>query len=86
MKSDKFSIRKAEPVLSPSANMTLSMILLFPDPFGPETVVNPFNKGISDLLANDLKLSISNCFMYIIYPSLVCFTIMADKERSCQKY
>ena len=24
-----------------------------------------FNKGISDLLANDLKLSISSCFMYI---------------------
>ena len=44
------------------------MMLLLPEPFGPDTVVNPFKNGISDLLANDLKLSISSCFIYIILP------------------
>ena len=51
-------------------------MLLFPEPFGPETVVNPFSKGISDLFANDLKLSISSCFIYIFFLfSHVPFTI-----------
>ena len=49
----------------PSANKILSIILLLPEPFGPDIVVNPFNIGISTLFANDLKLSTSSCFMYI---------------------
>ena len=43
----------------------LSMILLFPDPFGPDIVVNPFKNGIVISLAKDLKLSTSSSFMYI---------------------
>ena len=65
MKWDKFYARSSLALARPSAKRTLSIMLLFPDPFGPETVVNPLSKGISDLLANDLKLSISSCFMYI---------------------
>ena len=65
IKWKSFSARKVLLVESPRAKSILSIILLFPEPFGPEIVVNPFNRGISVLLANDLKLSISSCFMYI---------------------
>ena len=69
IKCERFSARSSLAFASPRANKTLSMILLLPEPFGPDTVVNPFKKGISDLLANDLKLSISSCFIYIILPN-----------------
>ena len=50
---------------NPKANKMLSIILLFPEPLGPEIVVKPLSIGISTLLANDLKLSTSSCFIYI---------------------
>lgn len=38
-------------------------MLLFPDPFGPETVVKPRLKGMVVFPTNDLKLSISICWI-----------------------
>ena len=43
----------------------LSIILLFPEPLGPATVVKPCKNGIVTLFAKDLKWSISNDFIYI---------------------
>ena len=40
-------------------------VVLLPEPFGPDTVVNPSRKGIVVGVANDLKLSISILLMYI---------------------
>lgn len=37
----------------------LSIILLFPEPFGPEITVKPGKKGIFVFLPKDLKLSVS---------------------------
>ena len=68
MKCERFSALSSLAFARPSANSILSIILLFPEPLGPEIVVNPSKSGISDLLANDLKLSISSCFMYISLP------------------
>ena len=65
LNSNNFSARRVLLVESPNAKRILSIILLLPEPFGPEIVVKPFNIGISTLLANDLKLSTSSCFMYI---------------------
>ena len=62
---DIFSARKVREVDKPSANSTLSMMLLFPEPFGPEIVVKPFKNGMVSLFAKDLKLSISTSLMYI---------------------
>lgn len=42
----------------------LSIILLFPDPFGPDITVNPSKNGIFVFLKNDLKLSISSSLIY----------------------
>jgi hypothetical protein len=42
----------------PRQNRTLSMMLLFPEPFGPEMVVKPSSNGITVFSAKDLKLSI----------------------------
>ena len=42
-----------------------SIILLLPEPFGPDMVVNPFKKGMLTSFAKDLKLSTSSCFIYM---------------------
>jgi len=39
------------------------MMFDFPDPFGPEMIVKPREKGIRVLPENDLKLSISSSLM-----------------------
>jgi hypothetical protein len=43
----------------PKANNKLSIILDLPEPFGPDTVVKPGNKGIKAFSPKDLKLSSS---------------------------
>ena len=60
-----FSALKVLEVDKPSANKILSIMLLLPEPFGPEIVVKPFKNGIVILFAKDLKLSISTSLMYI---------------------
>ena len=45
----------------PKQNNIASIMLLLPDPLGPDTVVNPGSKGMTDLPEKDLKLSISIC-------------------------
>lgn len=50
------------------------MMLLFPDPFGPDMTVNPSKNGIRVFLEKDLKLSISTwtmCTAALRYFSLV---------------
>lgn len=37
-----------------------SMMLLLPEPFGPDMTLNPSKRGIFVFLAKDLKLSISS--------------------------
>jgi hypothetical protein len=39
------------------------MILLFPEPFGPDITVKPSKKGIFVFFEKDLKLSISSSVM-----------------------
>ena len=65
IKSDNCSVRRFLALARPSANKILSIILLLPQPLGPDIVVNPFKKGIVISLANDLKLSTSSSFIYI---------------------
>ena len=60
-----FSARNVREVDRPSANSTLSIMLLLPEPFGPDIVVKPFKNGMVILFAKDLKLSISTSLMYI---------------------
>ena len=48
------------------------MILLFPEPFGPEITVNPGKNGIFVFLPKDLKLSISSC--------VICKPLHQSKE------
>jgi hypothetical protein len=45
---------------SASTKRIESMILLFPDPLGPEITVKPSKKGIFVFFEKDLKLSISS--------------------------
>ena len=59
------SERNVRAVVRPKANRILSIILLLPEPLGPDTAVNPFSKGMVILFAKDLKLSISISLMYI---------------------
>ena len=47
----------------PRANNKLSIILDLPEPFGPEIVVKPSNRGIVVAFPNDLKLSNSISFI-----------------------
>ena len=65
IKSDNCSVRKFLALASPRANKILSIILLYPEPFGPEIVVNPSKKGMLTFWAKDLKLSISISLMRI---------------------
>src|SRR5258708_18798993 len=44
---------------SPRANKRLSTMFDFPEPLGPDIVVNPPSNGISVCFPNDLKLSSS---------------------------
>jgi hypothetical protein len=49
---------------SPKQNRMLSIILLFPEPLGPDTVVNPGRKGMLVVPVKDLKLWTSSCSIY----------------------
>jgi len=42
-------------LILPSTNVSASMMLDFPEPFGPSMTLNPCSKSISVLLANDLN-------------------------------
>ena len=59
MKSVIDSARRLREEDKERTNKTASMILLFPEPFGPDTTVYPSKKGIRVFLEKDLKLSIS---------------------------
>ena len=85
MKSARRSARNVRELDKPKQNKTLSMMLLLPEPFGPEIVVNPFSKGISIFVANDLKLSMSICFMYISYPTRLCI-YYTPNNKACQSF
>jgi hypothetical protein len=59
MRSVSFSARR---LLDPARARTkrrLSIILLFPEPFGPEMTANPSKNGIFVIPQKDLKLLIS---------------------------
>ncbi len=63
MKSVSFSARSEWDDESPSTKRIASMMFDLPEPFGPETTVKPWEKGIRVFRANDLKLSISSSLM-----------------------
>ena len=52
---------------SPREKSIQSIMLLLPEPFGPEIVVNPSKKGIVVFDLKDLKLSISISLILICY-------------------
>ena len=59
MRSVSFYARMVREVDKPRQNKMLSIMLLLPEPLGPEMVVKPFSKGITVLPEKDLKLSMT---------------------------
>ena len=55
MRSVSFSARSPRAPERARTKRMLSMMLLFPEPFGPDMTVNPSKKGIFVFLAKDLK-------------------------------
>jgi len=58
---------------SPSIHLMQSDILLFPEPFGPITLVIPGINSNTVLSANDLNPCISNLFKYMFLTFLAVF-------------
>ena len=68
IRSVSFSARRPRELERARAKSRLSMILLFPDPFGPDMTVKPSKNGIEVFFAKDLKLSISIPVIYTRQP------------------
>jgi hypothetical protein len=60
IKSVSFSARRLRELESARTKRMESIMLLLPDPLGPDITVNPSKKGIFVFLEKDLKLSISS--------------------------
>ena len=60
MRSVSFSARRLRELERASTKRMESMILLLPEPFGPDMTLNPSKKGIFVFFEKDLKLSISS--------------------------
>ena len=65
---------------SPSTHLIASDILLFPEPFGPITVVIPSLNSSTVLSANDLKPCNSNLFKYIFSPISQLIFILSHQK------
>ena len=85
-KESKFSLLKAEIFCSPITHLMLSMILLFPQPFGPIMPVIPSSKLTIVLSAKLLNPLISNDFSLTCYLLFYAANIRKRAKKSRPKY